>query len=231
MPAIGDGRRSRGCLKRGPARGPLDGVVDLPEQFGAAGVVVVAGPEAINLVNYCSEWIAAYRAPRLNMADERPNPVPASHGRASALLVRPTAPTSTASTRRGEFRARGAQEGLAPTPWWVWGVSVVMLFAMGLYVGRYRGTFSRAHTNGSSLSPLAARCRAAGDERSCTPPSASLPPGWRRGRRRQVPRWRVSEWLAGDRVHPRADRLDGLTGPDSSEGQDHRERRCAFGSR
>ena len=33
-------------------------------------------------------------------------------------------------------------EGREPTPWWVWGVSVLLLFAMGFYLGRYGGTFA-----------------------------------------------------------------------------------------
>jgi len=39
-------------------------------------------------------------------------------------------------------------EGHEPTPWWVWAVSVLLLFAMGFYLGRYSGTFSpEAHLN------------------------------------------------------------------------------------
>ncbi|MEK7408579.1 MAG: cytochrome c [Acidobacteriota bacterium] len=34
------------------------------------------------------------------------------------------------------------EEGLEPTPWWVWAVSVVMIFAMGFYLGRYGGSFT-----------------------------------------------------------------------------------------
>lgn len=34
------------------------------------------------------------------------------------------------------------REGLEPTPWWVWAVSVVVLFAMGFYLGRYSGSFT-----------------------------------------------------------------------------------------
>jgi mono/diheme cytochrome c family protein len=33
------------------------------------------------------------------------------------------------------------QEGLEPAPWWVWAVSVVLIFAMGFYLGRYSGSF------------------------------------------------------------------------------------------
>jgi mono/diheme cytochrome c family protein len=32
-------------------------------------------------------------------------------------------------------------EGFEPTPWWVWVISVLVLFAMGIYIGKYSGTF------------------------------------------------------------------------------------------
>jgi len=34
------------------------------------------------------------------------------------------------------------EEGFEPTPWWVWTASVLLLFAMGFYLGRFGGTFS-----------------------------------------------------------------------------------------
>jgi mono/diheme cytochrome c family protein len=33
------------------------------------------------------------------------------------------------------------EEGFEPTPTWVWGISVLLLFAMGFYLGKYSGTF------------------------------------------------------------------------------------------
>lgn len=33
------------------------------------------------------------------------------------------------------------EEGFEPTPSWVWAVSVLLLFAMGFYLGKYSGTF------------------------------------------------------------------------------------------
>ncbi len=33
------------------------------------------------------------------------------------------------------------EEGFEPTPLWVWGISVLLLFAMGFYLGKYGGTF------------------------------------------------------------------------------------------
>lgn len=34
------------------------------------------------------------------------------------------------------------REGLEPAPWWVWMVSVLVIFSMGFYLGRYGGSFS-----------------------------------------------------------------------------------------
>jgi mono/diheme cytochrome c family protein len=33
------------------------------------------------------------------------------------------------------------EEGFEPTPSWVWAISVLLLFAMGFYLGKYSGTF------------------------------------------------------------------------------------------
>jgi mono/diheme cytochrome c family protein len=33
------------------------------------------------------------------------------------------------------------EEGFEPTPTWVWGISILLLFAMGFYLGKYSGTF------------------------------------------------------------------------------------------
>jgi mono/diheme cytochrome c family protein len=37
---------------------------------------------------------------------------------------------------------REPEDGSEPAPWWVWAVSVTVLFAMGVYLGRYGGSFS-----------------------------------------------------------------------------------------
>ncbi len=34
------------------------------------------------------------------------------------------------------------EEGFEPPPWWVWTISVLLLFAMGYYLGRYGGSWS-----------------------------------------------------------------------------------------
>ena len=36
------------------------------------------------------------------------------------------------------------EEGLERPPWWLWSFSVLLLFAMGFYIGRYGGSFSAA---------------------------------------------------------------------------------------
>jgi mono/diheme cytochrome c family protein len=45
--------------------------------------------------------------------------------------------------RRIVAREQGEpEEGFEPTPWWLWTVSTILLFAMGFYLGRYSGSFS-----------------------------------------------------------------------------------------
>ena len=34
------------------------------------------------------------------------------------------------------------EEGFEPPPWWVWTISVILLFVMGFYLGRYGGSWS-----------------------------------------------------------------------------------------
>ena len=34
------------------------------------------------------------------------------------------------------------EEGFEPPPWWVWAISVLLLFAMGFYLGRFGGSWS-----------------------------------------------------------------------------------------
>jgi mono/diheme cytochrome c family protein len=34
------------------------------------------------------------------------------------------------------------EEGFEPPPWWVWTISVLILFAMGFYLGRYSGSWT-----------------------------------------------------------------------------------------
>jgi mono/diheme cytochrome c family protein len=41
-----------------------------------------------------------------------------------------------------EREMKEPDEGFEPTPWWLWTVSVILLFVMGFYLGRYGGSFS-----------------------------------------------------------------------------------------
>jgi mono/diheme cytochrome c family protein len=41
-----------------------------------------------------------------------------------------------------EREMKEPDEGFEPTPWWLWTVSVILLFVMGFYLGRYSGSFS-----------------------------------------------------------------------------------------
>ncbi len=43
------------------------------------------------------------------------------------------------------------KEGLEPAPWWVWAISVVTIFAMGFYLGRYGGSFTASAAKTSTV--------------------------------------------------------------------------------
>jgi mono/diheme cytochrome c family protein len=48
-------------------------------------------------------------------------------------------------------------EGPEPAPWWVWAVSVLLVFAMGFYLGRYGGSFTaEPHELYRKTAPIAA---------------------------------------------------------------------------
>ena len=114
------------------------------------------------------------------------------------------------------------QEGLEPTPWWVWAVSVVMIFAMGFYLGRYGGSFS---TNPHELYETAGRVRA--DVAAAPPPGDLIfsgicapchqPNGL--GVEGKYPPLAGSEWLAKNPEIPVRIVLNGLIGPIQVKGK------------
>ncbi len=107
------------------------------------------------------------------------------------------------------------REGLEPTPWWVWAVSVCLIFAMGFYLGRYSGAFSpEAH----QLSQKAGLVRA----QPPAPPQGDLifsaicapchqPDGL--GVEGKFPPLAGSEWLTRNPEVPVRIVLRGLVGP------------------
>lgn len=108
-------------------------------------------------------------------------------------------------------------EGLEPAPWWVWAVSVVLIFAMGFYLGHYSGSFTPvAHQ-------LEQKAAAGGTAAAQAPvpqgdviySSICLPchqPGGV-GMAGRYPPLAGSEWVAKDPSIPARIVLHGLQGP------------------
>ncbi len=114
-----------------------------------------------------------------------------------------------------ERERREPVEGLEPTPWWVWAVSVVVVFAMGFYLGRYGGAFNAdPHVLYERSGPVAAAAEAAprGDEvfagvcLPCHQAGGVGLPG-------KYPPLAGSEWVVMDPGVPVRILLHGLSGP------------------
>jgi len=170
----------------------------------------------------------------MNMADERPNPVPGEPTGELPPLLGETDRTDVDDIHQALVSSEREEpkEGLEPTPWWVWGVSVVMLFAMGYYVGRYSGTFSpRAHELEQPLAAGAAVAEPPADGAQLY--SAICQPCHQDGGvgvEGKYPPLAGSEWLAGDASIPVRIVLTGLTGPIQVKGKTIVNEMPAFGS-
>jgi mono/diheme cytochrome c family protein len=124
------------------------------------------------------------------------------------------------------------REGLEPAPWWVWAISVLVIFVMGFYVGRFGGTFSaRAHE-------LEQRPATAGSEAAEPPPDgagifANVCQTCHQDRGAGVedkyPPLAGSEWVAGDASIPVRIVLNGLQGPIQVKGKTLSNEMPAFG--
>jgi mono/diheme cytochrome c family protein len=122
------------------------------------------------------------------------------------------------------------EEGLEPTPWWLWAFSVVLLFAMGFYIGRYGGSFSAA--SGEVVGQVAPQQQAAapvvhGDQvfagvcQPCHQSHGYGIPG-------QYPPLVGSEWLLNDPDTPIRILLFGLAGPIEVNSKPFNNRMPAF---
>lgn len=124
-------------------------------------------------------------------------------------------------------------EGFEPTPWWVWTVSVLVLFVMGFYLGKYSGTFGTvAHE--VEMPPRVAEERIEREVRGdqlyagfCQPCHGSDGMGTP-GR---YPPLVGSRWVTGDAETPALIVLYGLEGPIEVLGQTYNEQMDPFGHR
>ncbi|MCC6859012.1 MAG: cytochrome c [Bryobacterales bacterium] len=115
------------------------------------------------------------------------------------------------------------QEGMEPAPWWVWVVSVLVIFSMGFYLGRYSGTFStEAHE-------LYQKAAVGGGEAAAEPPpdgslvyaGICLPchQAGGTGVEGKYPPLAGSEWVAKDSAIGIRILLHGLQGPIQVKGK------------
>jgi len=114
------------------------------------------------------------------------------------------------------------EDGLEPTPWWVWAVSVVVIFAMGFYLGRYGGSFSTDpdelyRKSGAAQAP-AASAAPSGElvfSTVCLPCHQAAGAGLEG----QFPPLAGSEWVAKEASAVVRILLDGLNGPIQVKGK------------
>ena len=131
-----------------------------------------------------------------------------------------------------EREGREPAEGLEHAPWWVWTVSVLTLFAMGFYLGRYGGTFS---TEAHELYQKAATARVEGPAPApqgdfiysaiCAPCHQSNGLGVEG----KYPPLAGSEWALGSPEIPVRIVLNGLRGPIAVRGVSYQNEMPAFG--
>src|SRR5512140_2093002 len=123
------------------------------------------------------------------------------------------------------------EEGLERPPWWLWSFSVILLFAMGFYIGRYSGSFSAAAHEveepplPGQQTPAPPQVRGdqvfAGVCQPCHQPHGYGIPG-------QYPPLVGSEWLLEDHGTPIRVLLHGLAGPIVVKGHQINNRMPAF---
>ena len=113
-----------------------------------------------------------------------------------------------------EREQREPDEGFEPTPWWLWTMSVILLFVMGFYLGHYSGSFSSiAHEveepTASAGQPVVREVKGdivyAGVCQACHQANGLGVGG-------QYPPLAGSEWLLRDRETPIRIVLHGLAG-------------------
>lgn len=122
------------------------------------------------------------------------------------------------------------EEGFEPTPWWVWTVSVIVLFAMGFYLGRYGGSWSTvAHEVEQPMIAAdgAVKKEVKGDQvyigvcQTCHQSSGLGVAG-------QYPPLAGSEWVTGDVETPIRIVLYGLEGPIRVKGESYNNKMPHF---
>lgn len=123
------------------------------------------------------------------------------------------------------------KDGFEPTPWWVWAVSVVVIFAMGFYLGRFGGSFSPDPDvlyRAAGPANVAAAAAPSGElifSTICMPCHQAGGAGLE-GR---YPPLAGSEWVAKDASVPVRIVLNGLNGPIQVKGKSFDNQMPAIG--
>jgi mono/diheme cytochrome c family protein len=114
------------------------------------------------------------------------------------------------------------QDGFEPTPWWVWAASVIVIFAMGVYLGRYGGSFSTdPHELYRAAGPAQAAAQNAPVSGELIYSAICMPCHQERGAglEGRYPPLAGSEWLHKDASVPVHIVLNGLAGPVAVKGK------------
>ena len=114
------------------------------------------------------------------------------------------------------------KDGFEPTPWWVWAASVVVIFAMGFYLGRYGGSFSTdPHELYEKSGPVKAQAASAAPSGELVFSTVCLPchQAGGAGLEGQYPPLAGSEWVAKDASAVVRILLGGLNGPIQVKGK------------
>ncbi len=166
--------------------------------------------------------------------EQRPtSPPPDDSGALPPLLGEPEREDVTTIHQSLLAREREEpREGLEPPPWWVWAVSVILIFAMGFYLGRYGGSFSaEPHELYQTTAPAAESASAA--PRGDLLYSAVCLPCHQEGGKGlpgTYPPLAGSEWLAMDPGIPVRILLHGLRGPIEVKGGSYANEMPALGA-
>lgn len=170
------------------------------------------------------------------MTRHDPRNEPEQAGRGPARFS--DSPTETIDVSRIHMRIVAQEqiepeEGLERPPWWLWAFSIILLFAMGFYIGRYSGSFS-AVAHEVEEPPLPGQQAAAPEVRGdqvfagvCQPCHQAH--GY--GIPGQYPPLAGSEFLLQDSETPIRVLLHGLAGPIIVKGRPINNRMPAFQDR
>ncbi len=117
------------------------------------------------------------------------------------------------------------EDGLEPAPWWVWAASVIVIFAMGFYLGRYGGSFTAdPHELYRKAGPVTAAADAEPVSGELIYSTICMPchQAGGAGVEGRYPPLAGSEWVAKDAGIPVRIVLNGLTGPIQVKGSAYR---------